>query len=30
MKGSKGERRGAKGSEVYSILKGSEAKHILY
>ena len=30
MKGSKGGRRGAKGSEVYSILKGSEAKHILY
>ena len=32
-KGAEGERReqrGAKGSKVYSILKGSEVKHILY
>ena len=29
-KGGEGEQMGAKGSKVYSILKGSEVKHILY
>ena len=29
-KGGEGEQTGVKGSKAYSILKGSEAKHILY